>query len=1103
MSASHPTFAAAERLIGRLSALGIELYLEGDALGFRAPRGALREEHKAEVKALRNDVIAILRRKANSTAGDIPLSFAQQRLWFLYRLDPSSPQYNIGRFSRVRTPLNVDVFKQAINDLFQRHPAFRTRIFEENGAPRQRIMPTAMIEVQVRKRPGEPEAQRAQLARALAVEALREPLDLASGRISTVRVVSFAPDDHLILITMHHIVSDGMSLDIVARDLLELYQARIDGRAPRLPGLARSYADFSTTEQRRGREGFREHAKFWSESLNGSPPLLELPIDHPRPPVASARGARYHGRIDAEIISTLRDLARTEGATLFMALLAVWQTLLARLSGQTDVLVGTPVSTRDANEYAEVVGCFVNNIVLRGDLSGSPSFRALLQQTRERVLSTLRHADYPFDMIVDTLKPQRTAAYTPVFQVLFNLLASASAEDGQEMDETGSTRFDLSIELAPLGDGGMKASYEYALDLLDVTSIERMHRQFTLLLRAACEDPSHSLMNAPLMAPEEEEVICKTWNDTDLAYDSDVTVSSLIAAAAAVVPNASAVCFRDHELSYGVLDARINALAALLASKGVGPDERVAVAMPRTPDLLVALAGVLRTGAAYLPIDPSHPRERVALILEDAAAICGIAVPETAPVLAGLDTVLIDERVWSDGAPAFERTIEPQSPAYLIYTSGSTGRPKGVLVSHRNLTSFLAAMRESPGIKAGDRLLAVTTPSFDIAGLEFWLPLTSRACVVLADESDVTDGAALARLVTQHDIGILQATPTSWRLMLENGWEGKADLKALCGGEAMPLDLTKALVDRVEALWNVYGPTETTIWSAAHRVTPADLAGARIPVGRPIANTRVYVVHPGGTIAPVGAPGELLIAGDGVSLGYRNLPTLNSEKFVELSIGGRTERAYRTGDLARWRTDGLLDILGRGDHQVKIRGFRIELGEVEAALASHPGVRQGYAEVSESASVPSLVAYIVWDPDEAPTTSELRRYLSERLPDYMLPSIFVDIESVPVSPNGKVDRKRLPDPFRSGQRANRNNEPLKPGLEQMIAEIWRDHLEAELIGPFDNFYELGGHSLLSLRVAAAIEQRTGWRMDPRLLFFRTLREVAAGADSDRRLVDAQ
>ena len=788
-----------------------------------------------------------------------------------------------------------------------------------------------------------------------------------------------------------------------------------------------------------------------------------------------------------------RGVAREEGVTLFMALLAVWQTLLARLSGQTDVIVGKPIYSREEGEYEKVVGRFANYIALRGDLSGEPTYRALLKRTKQKVLAAFRHAAFPFDMVVDTIKPHRTAAHAPIFQVLFNLLDSPAGDDDHGMDKTAATPLDLSLELSFADDGGMKAAYEYATDLFDAAFIERLHRQFVLLLQAAGEDPSRSLMAASLVTQEELHQICVAWNNTQLAFDEEATVPFLIRKMAQIAPMAVAVRSGEGEINYAVFDARVDALAKLLADRGAGPGARVAVALPRTLDLPVALAAVLRTGAAYVPLDPSHPFDRIASIVEDASPIIGVTVSEFAQLFAGLDCIVIDQTDWQSDSAPFERPIDPGSAAYLIYTSGSTGKPKGVEVSHRSLVSFLAAMRAELGIDAGDRLLAITTPSFDIAGLELWLPLTSGASVVLADENDIVDGAALAELISRHDVKMMQATPTTWRLILEDGWEGKRDLKVLCGGEAMPLDLPQALLGRVGALWNLYGPTETTIWSAAHRVSPADFDAVRIPIGKPIANTRVYVLEPSGAVAPIGAPGELLIAGEGVALGYRNLPELTSERFVEMEIAGRRERIYRTDDRARWRSDGVLDFLGRSDGQVKIRGFRIELGEVEAALVSHPAIRQGYVTVSEGAGGAKLVAYIVYEAEEAPTTSELRRHLRSRLPDYMLPSIFVEIESVPLSLNGKIDRRWLPDPLSHGTRANSGDGPLKPGMEQVIAEIWREYLETNRVGPADNFYELGGHSLLSLRVAAAIERRTGWRMDPRAMFFQTLREVAAGA----------
>ena len=864
------------------------------------------------------------------------------------------------------------------------------------------------------------------------------------------------------------------------------YQAQSGRGLPNLPPLGNDL-------QVETEDSFKRQAEFWSEALRDAPALLELPADRPRPPVASTLGARFHGWVAAEVISRLNIVAREEGVTLFMALLAVWQTLLARLSGQNDVVVGTPIYAREEGKYEKGAGRFTNYIALRCDLSGEPSYRVLLQHIKQRVLAAFRHAAFPFDMVVETIKPHKTARHAPIFQVLFNLTSAPAGDDGDGPDKTGATRFDLSLELSFAADGGMKAAFEYAIDLFDEAWIERLHRQFALLLQAAGEDPSRSLMAASLVTPEEQHQICVAWNSTELAFDQEATVPFLIRKMAQLAPNAVAVRSGEREADYGVFDARVDALAKLLAERGAGPGARVAVALRRTIDLPVALAAVLRTGAAYIPIDPSHPSKRIATIVEDASPICSVTVSEFSRLFGGLSCLCIDEMDWhSDGTP-FNRPINPSTPAYLIYTSGSTGEPKGVEVSHRNLISFLAAMRAEPGIAAGEKLLAITTLSFDISGLELWLPLTSGGCVVLADENDIVDGAALAKLISRYDVKIMQATPTSWRLLLADGWVGKRDLKALCGGEAMPLDLPQALLERVQALWNVYGPTETTIWSAIHRVSSADFGAARIAIGKPIPNTRVYVLEPSGSVAPIGAPGELLIAGDGVALGYRNLPELTSERFVEMEIAGRKERVYRTGDRARWRADGQLDFLGRSDSQVKIRGFRIELGEVEAALVSHTDIRQGYVAASEGAGDAKLVAYIVYAGDEEPTTSELRRYLRLRLPDYMVPSIFVSIESVPLSPNGKVDRRRLPDPFHHGRRASGGDEPLKPGMEQTIAEIWREYLETNSVGPTDNFYELGGHSLLSLRVAAAIERRTGWHMDPRAMFFQTLREIAAGA----------
>lgn len=1121
--ASAPqSLSPAEALLARLERLGAELWVESGALRFRAPRGVIDDEARRQIAEHRDAIVAALTRRAvpaDARSGTVrirpleggrepPLSFAQRRLWFLDQLDPGAPQYNIGSLTRIRAPIDLEALAPAVDDLCQRHQAFRTRIYAEGGVPRLEVLPRARIALEIVDCSSDPPADREAAVHAYGSEALRTSFDMAEGRLALIRMVRFAPDDHLLVFVIHHVVADGWSLDVVWRDLGELYTARAAGRAPSLAPLALQYVDYAAWEQENAQtKGFAEQVAFWRETLAGAPVLLEFPTDRPRAATGSTHGARHMGYLDAALVARLRKIARVRGATLFMALLAVWQTLLSRLSGQEDIVVGTPVATRDQEGLENLVGCFINNVPLRGDLSGAPSFEQMLDRTRQATLSAFRHSAVPFEMIVEAVNPPRTASYAPIFQTLFTLMdfQGGEARPGGEIEavpidgDTGGARFDLSLELSFASSGphagDVLAAYEYDSDLFDEATIDRMHAQFQRLLNAACADPSAPLAQAPLVSPDEAALMAGAWNETGHDFDRGGVVPRLLAEAAGRTPEATAVRCGDEVLDYAAFEARSNRIARLLAARGAAPGGRVAVCLARGVDLPVALAAVMKTGAAYVPLDPAHPAERLGLVLGDADVVCIVTTSDLQGLFADADLLLLDEEAEAiDAAPDAPLDIEisPQSLAYLIYTSGSTGKPKGVEVAHANLAAFLEAMRLEPGLLAGEALLAVTTPSFDIAGLELWLPLTLGGEVVVASEMDAMDGEALADLIEAHDVRLLQATPTTWRLLLDAGWDGKPDLTALCGGEAMPLDLAQALLSRVGALWNVYGPTETTIWSAVHRVAEADLHGGRVPVGRPIANTRVYVLEPSGALAPIGAPGELVIAGEGVARGYRNLPDLTAEKFVEIAPFDRPERAYRTGDQARWRADATLDFLGRRDGQVKIRGFRIELGDIEAALAAHPAIRQAYVGVSDGPGGATLVAYLVHEAGQEPTTSELRRYLRARLPDYMVPALFVGIEAAPLSPNGKVDRRRLPDPFRTGKRAHKASEPPAPGIEQTLAEIWCEVLAADTVGSGDNFFELGGHSLLSLRVAAAVERRTGLHMDPRALFFQTLREVAAG-----------
>jgi amino acid adenylation domain-containing protein len=713
----------------------------------------------------------------------------------------------------------------------------------------------------------------------------------------------------------------------------------------------------------------------------------------------------------------------------------------------------------------------------------------------------------PFDRLVQTLNPERGAGHAPIFQVLFTLMSfpirsiapAGLTADFMDLD-SGVSRFDLTIELSPVTTGGhsgeFSALYDYDSDLFDAPTICRMHEHFDRLLRAIAANPSCPVDDLPLLGQTDEHQLLEEWKTTSIQHDRTRCVHQLLEASARSTPDATAVIAGSAVVNYRMLEANANRLAHLLGRRGVGRGALVAVCLERTVDIPTALAAVLKAGAAYVPLDPTHPEERLRYILQDAEISCVITTTSLLSIFDGITvaTVLLDEagallQQQQTSAPAV--AVQPDDLAYVIYTSGSTGRPKGVEIEHRNVVSFLEAMRRQPGLAASDRLLAVTTLAFDIAGLEIWLPLSVGASVVIASRTDALDGARLADLIDTHEITVLQATPASWRLLLAAGWRGKRDLKALCGGEALPADLAAALVDCAGELWNMYGPTETTIWSTVGRVSdPTET----ITIGRPIANTQTFILEASGQLAPAGVVGELCIGGEGVARGYRNRPELTAEKFVPVKLpDGRTVRLYRTGDLARFRGDGALELLGRRDHQVKVRGYRVELGEIEAVLAGWPGVRECVVIARTfSASDERLVAYVTLQDGIAFDAETARVGLRRQLPEYMIPAFFVVLLALPLTPNSKLDRNALPPPSVPVGHAERPTDALATPEQRRVAGLWREVLRVDHVGLNENFFDAGGHSLLLVKLHAGLKQEFAADFPLIELFQRTT--IASQAD---------
>ena len=1035
------------------------------------------------------------------------LSFSQERLWFLEQFEETSALNNISFAIRLRGALRPDSLEQALTEVVRRHESLRM-VFppsERNQPPVLHIVEAADFRLENIDLSLASAERREPVARHRMEEIARRPMHLAQGPLFQAHLLKLSADDHFLLLTVHHIVADGWSFEILFHELSTLYTAFLAGRQSTLPLLDVQYADFAFWQRGLQRSGKLEKAlDYWTKRLTGIPPLLELPTDFPRPAEQTYRGSYCERPIGPVLTNKIRQLSDKTNATLFMTILAAFQTLLHRYSGQTNILVGSPVTNRTRVEFEPLIGFFVNMLPLRADFSGTQSVRELLGQVRNSTLEALSQDELPFEMLVRELKPNRNLGHTPLFQVALMFL-----QDGHHLLQlpglsaetypisTATSKFDLTLFVRDTKDG-LLLWLEYSTDLFESGTVSRMLGHLECLFESMVANPDENISQLNLLPDTERQQILVGWNQTALDYPTEKTVHALFEEQAARTPDAIAVEYERRRISYAELNRRASALATELRQRGVKRETAVGIYVERSIDMVVAVLGTLKAGGFYIPLDPAFPKDRLAYMVTDAQIPVLITqsrltaeLPEHRAEVVHVDK--IDPRTSSMPEDASANQSTATDLAYTLFTSGTTGRPKGVQISHRAVVNFLHSMQQKPGLRADDVLLAVTTLSFDIAGLELYLPLITGAKVVIASREETVDGARLAKLIKSGGITVMQATPATWRMMIEAGWEGNPKLKILCGGEAIDRGLADQLLSRCGELWNMYGPTETTIWSTTERLLP----NQSISIGRPIANTQIYILDTNGQPTPSGVTGELLIGGDGVARGYLGRPELTAEKFIPDPFNRNTaHRLYRTGDLARFRADGRIEFLGRSDFQVKIRGFRIEIGEIETALALIAGVARAVVTVREDKpGEKRLVAYIVPKMPSSPRApsangsdtpamldvTALRNALRTTLPDYMLPAAFVFLESLPLTPNGKVDRKALPEPDKTANVEIHYEAPRGP-TEEKLAEIMASLLRLPKVGRADDFFALGGYSILAVSLFNEIERMFGKRIPIATLF---------------------
>jgi len=1024
----------------------------------------------------------------------IPLSFSQERLWFIDRLE-GSKQYHLPSVLRLKGALNKAALEKALQQIVNRHEVLRTVFIEKDGLVFQQVKEKndwSMSCIDGSSIKNNPEQLKQQIH-----QLVSQPFNLAEDDMIRAALISISAEEHILVATLHHIASDGWSTTILVKEVAALYKAFDSGMDSGLLPLPIQYADYAIWQRDYllG-EVLNKKIAYWKEKLEGVAPL-QLPTDYKRPALQTSRGSIIGFWIEKELSGQLQQFSLDNGSTIFMTMLSAFNVLLYRYSGQEDICVGTPVAGRQQQEMEGLIGFFVNTLALRTEVNGSESFNALLQKVKSTTMDAFAQQDLPFEKVVEAVVKQRDMSRSPLFQVMFIMRNTPELQElklgqvllSREEHVHTTAQFELTLVITETANG-LYAAIEYNTDLFSGESITKLIAHFNQLLRAVMLTPQQAIGELNILTSAEQQQLLNNFNATDVVYPKDKTIIGLFEEQVAKSPEAIAIVFEERQLTYRALHEQSNQLAHYLVSKGIGKESLVPICIERGVEMIVGLLGILKAGASYVPVDPEYPEDRITYMLEDTGATIVLSSQQSRAKITGIDKLDIIE-LDSDQAQINEQPVvdlqlatDPNQLIYVIYTSGSTGKPKGVMIEHTSVVNLLMSVAKEVDFKPCSIFMSVTTFSFDICYLELYMPLILGGKLVVIPREVAMDGFKLAENIAGFKPTHMQGTPSTWQLLMDAAWQNKEAIKMLVGGEALKEDLKSILTEKGD-VWNVYGPTETTIWSTIHKLSNHE----NVLIGKPIANTSIQIVNKEGQLVPLGVAGEILIGGVGLARGYYKRPDLTTEKFIQNKfVSALDARMYRTGDLGRWLPGGKIECLGRIDEQVKIRGYRIELGEIETVLQQTGLVRQSVVLAREDKrGNKRLIGYIV--PEANFDKQAMLAQLNNKLPAYMVPALWMELENLPLTPNGKINKKALPDPDASELIGNEYMAPRNE-VESKLAIIWQELLQVERVGVNDNFFELGGHSLLTMRMVSAIEKQLLVSIPINILFqFTTISEL--------------